>query len=60
VVFGVGQYLADEVHRALHLEGVPLFFPLYYQDGTDHLRGGRNVEQKRFSIGWRDQDQGLR
>ena len=41
--FGVGQYLADEVHRALHLEGVPLFFPLYYQGGADHLRGGRYV-----------------
>ena len=41
--FGVGQYLADEVHRALYFEGVPFFFPLYYQGGADHLRGGRYV-----------------
>ena len=41
--FGVGQYLANEVHRALDLEGVPLFFLLYYQGGADHLHGGRYV-----------------
>ena len=41
--FGVRQYLTDEVHRVLHLEGVPLFFPLYYQGGADHLCGGRYV-----------------
>ena len=55
----VRYYLTDEVHRALHLEGVPLFFSLYYQGGADHLCGGRNVEQKRLSIGRRDQDWGL-
>ena len=58
--FGVGQYLADEVHRALYLEGVPLFFLLYYQGSANHLRGGRDVEQKGFSLDRRNQDQGLR
>ena len=57
--FGVKQYLANEVHRALYFEGVPLFFPLHYQGGADHLRGGRNIEKKGFSIDRRNQDRGL-
>ena len=56
---GIGQDLTNEVHGTLHFEGVSLFFPLYHQGGTDHLRDGRNVEQKRFPIGWGDQDRGL-
>ena len=44
----------------MHLEGVPLFFPLHYQASTDHLRGDRYVEQEGFSIGRRNQDWGLR
>ena len=51
--------LADEVHRALYFEGVPLFFPLHYQGGADHLHGGRDVEQKWFPVGRSDQDRGL-
>ena len=43
----------------LYFEDVPLFFSLHYQGGVDHLRGGRNVEQKGFSIGRRNQDRGL-
>ena len=43
----------------LHFEGVS-FFSLYHQGGADHLRGGRNVEQKRFPIDRKGQDQGLR
>ena len=39
---------------------MPLFFPLHYQGGTDHLRGGRDVEQKGFSLIRRNQDRGLR
>ena len=57
---GIGQDLANKVHGMLHFEGVSLFFSLYHQGGADHLRGGRNVEQKRFPVDWRDQDQGLR
>ena len=44
----------------LHFEGVSLFFLLYHQGGADHLRGGRDVEQKLFPIVRRDQDRGLR
>ena len=44
----------------LYFEGVSLFFPLHYQGGIDHLHGGRNVEQKGFSIGRRNQDWALR
>ena len=33
---------------------------LYHQGGTDHLCGGRDVEQKLFPVGRRDQDRGLR
>ena len=57
---GIGQDLANEVHGTLHFEGVSLFFLLYHQGGADHLRGGRDVEQKLFPIGRRDQDRGLR
>ena len=39
---------------------MPLFFSLHYHGGADHLRGGRNVEQKGFSISRRNQDRGLR
>ena len=56
---GIGQDLANEVHGTLHLEGVSLFFSVYHQGGADHLRGGRNVEQKQFSIGQGGQDRGL-
>ena len=38
---------------------MPLFFPLHYQGGADHLHGGRDVEQKGFSLGRRNQDRGL-
>ena len=55
----IGQDLADEVHGMLHFEGVPLFFSLYHQGGANHLCGGRNVEQKRFPVGRRDQDRAL-
>ena len=60
VSLGIGQDLANEVHGMLHFEGVDLFFSLHHQDGADHLRGGRNVEQKQFFVGRRDQDRGLR
>ena len=51
---GFEQDLANEVHRALYFEGVPLFFSLHHQSDADHLCGGLNVEQKRFSVGWRN------
>ena len=57
---GIGQDLANEVHRALHIECVCLFFLLYHQGSADHLHGGRDVEQKLFPAGQRDQDRGLR
>ena len=56
---GIGQDLANVVYETLHFEGVSLFFSLYHQGGTNHLRGGRDVEQKWFPIGREDQDQGL-
>ena len=57
---GVGQDLANEVYGTLHFEGMSLFFSFYHQGSADHLCGGRNVEQKRFSVRQRDQDRGLR
>ena len=53
------QDLAKEVHMTMYFEGVSLFFSLHYQGGADHLRGGRNVEQKRFPVDQTDQDRGL-
>ena len=50
----IRQDLASQVRGMLHFEGVSLFFLHYHQGGTDHLHGGRNVEQKRFSVGRRD------
>ena len=47
--FRIGQDLANEVHGMLYFEGMSLFFSLYHQGGADHLHGGRDVEQKRFS-----------
>ena len=57
---GNRQDLPNEVHGTLYFEGVSLFFSLYHQGGADHFYGGRNVEQKRFPVGWGDQDRGLR
>ena len=51
---GIGQDLANKVHKALYFEGMPLFFLLQHHGSTDHLHGGRNIEQKRFFIGWRN------
>jgi hypothetical protein len=51
VGLGVIQDFTNELHWALDLEGVPLLLPLYYQGGTDHLRGCHYVEQKWFPIG---------
>ena len=51
VSLGVRQDLANEVYGALHFEGMSLFLPLYHQGGTDHLRGGHNIEQKWFPDG---------
>ena len=48
----IGQDLANEIHGTLHFEGVSLFFSLYHQGSADHLRGGRNVKQKWFPVGW--------
>ena len=56
---GIRQDLANEVHGTLYFEGVSLFFSLYHQGGANHLRGGCNVEQKRFPVGWWDQDRSL-
>ena len=56
---GIGQDLANVVYGMLHFEGVFLFFSLYHQGCADHLRGGHDVEQKRFPIGRGDQDWGL-
>ena len=56
---GIGQDLANEVHVMLHFEGVSLFFLLYHRGNADYLRGGRNVEQKWFPVGWEDQDRSL-
>ena len=58
VGLGIGQDLANEVNGMLYFEGVALFLLLHYQGNADHLRGGRNVEQKRFFVGQRDQDRG--
>ena len=55
----IEQDLANEIHGTLHFEGVSLFFLLYHQGNTDHLRGGRNIEQKWFSVGRRNQDRSL-
>ena len=56
---GIGQDFANEVYGMWHFEGVSLFFSFYHQGGTNHLHGGRDVEQKRFFVGRRDQDRGL-
>ena len=55
----IGQDLANEVHETLHSEGVSLFFSLHHQGRANHLRGSRNVEQKWFPVGRRDQDRNL-
>ena len=55
----IRQDLANEVHEMLYFEGVSLFFLLYHQGGANHLHGGRDVEQKLFPVGQRDQDRGL-
>ena len=44
----------------LYFKGMSLFSLLYHQGDTDHLCGGRNIEQKQFPVSQGDQDRGLR
>ena len=42
--------VVDQEYWTMYFEGVSHFFSLYHQGDTDHLHGGRNVEQKWFPV----------
>jgi hypothetical protein len=57
--FGLIEYLADEVNRALDFVNVTGFLTLDYDDCRDHAISGRNIEEKdivflRSSKDWRE------
>ena len=51
---GVGQDLADEVHRTLYLQGMAFFLPFHYQGCADDLRCGCYVEEERLAVNRRN------
>jgi hypothetical protein len=46
---GLGQDLADVVHRPLDRQGMPFLRSLYHDDDADHLSGCGDVEVQRFA-----------
>jgi hypothetical protein len=44
--FGLIEYLADEVNRALDFVNVAGFLTLDHNDCRDHAISGRNIEEK--------------
>jgi hypothetical protein len=44
--FGLIEYLADEVNRALNFVNMAGFLTLNHDDCRDHAISGRNIEEK--------------
>jgi hypothetical protein len=47
---GLGQNLADVVHRPLDWQGVPFLRSLYHDDSADHLSGRGDMEVQRLTV----------
>jgi hypothetical protein len=47
---GVGQDLADVVHRPLNQQGVAFLRALYHDHGADHLGGRSYIEVQRLAV----------
>ena len=56
--FGVGEYLIDEVHRSLDLQGVSRLLPLDDDGGAHNVVACRDVEEEGFSLFESDEDWG--
>jgi hypothetical protein len=56
---GVGQNLADVVHRPLNWQCVPLLRAFHHDDGADHLGGRNHVEVQRLAVLRRCEDRGM-
>jgi hypothetical protein len=52
----VGQDLAYVIHRSLNRVGLPFFFSFSDEDCTDHIGGGRDVEEELFLRDWWSHD----
>jgi hypothetical protein len=48
----IGQDLAYVIHMSLNRVGLPFFFLFSDEDCTDHIGGGRDVEEERFLRDW--------
>ena len=56
--FGVGEYLTDEVHWSLDLQGVSQLLPLDNEGSTHNVVACRDVEEEGFSPFGSDEDWG--
>ena len=57
---GIGEYLTDEVHQSLDLQGVSRLIPLDDDGGTHNVVACRDVEEEGFSPFRSDEDWGRR
>ena len=56
--FGVGEYLTDEVHRSLDLQGVSWLLPLDDEGGAHNVVACHDVEEEGFFPFRSDEDWG--
>jgi hypothetical protein len=58
-LLGVGQDLADVVHRPLNRQGVFFLRALHHDYGANHLGGRSHVEVQRLAVLRRCKDRGV-
>ena len=58
--FGVGEYLTNEVHQSLDLQGVSWLLPLDDEGSADNVVACCDVEGEGFSLFGSDEDWGQR
>ena len=58
VNFGIGEYLTDEVHRSLDLQGVSRLLPLDDEGGAHNVVACCDIEEEGFSLFGSDEDWG--
>jgi len=49
---GLAEYFTDEVNQSLHLVDVTRLISFDDQDGTHHIGGGGDVQEKDFLVFW--------
>ena len=54
--FGIGEYLTDEVHWLLDLQGLSWLLPLDDEGGAHNVVAGHDVQEEGFSPFGNDED----